>query len=95
MQLTRGCLLLFGALGVLLIFFIAFTLFRGRPLAEPPSFANTIPFLAYVAGISFSVWALFASDDVKAFVRFQRETTRQRNLRRIKGTSGPDRGGKP
>ena len=95
MQLTRGCLLLFGALGVLLIFFIAFSLFHGRPLTEPPSFANTIPFLAYVAGISFSVWALFVSDDVKAFVRFQRETTHQRNLRRIKGTSGPDRGGRP
>lgn len=86
MKLTKGCLLVFVAMIVVLISFVSFSLFRGRPL-PPPSFEKTVPFLAYLSGVSFSIWALFVSEDVKAFVRYQRETVHQRALRRIKRKS--------
>lgn len=86
MKLTKGCLLVFVAMIVVLISFVSFSFFRGRPLPSP-SFENTAPFIAYLMGVSFSIWALFVSEDVKAFIQYQRDTTHQRNLRRIKGKS--------
>lgn len=84
MQLTKGCAVLFAALVAVLILAISVSLFREFQLPQPPTVQNTVPFIAMLFGTIFSVWALFISSDVKAFVIYQRVVAHQRQLQKIK-----------
>ena len=83
MKLTKSCVVLFAALVAVLILVISVSLFRGFQLPQTPTVQNTVPFIATLFGTIFSIWALFISTDVKAFVIYQREVAHQSQLQKI------------
>ena len=77
LTLIKGCFGVFAAIIATALFLIMVLSFWGDfPPLNTGRNQTTIKTLAFFLGLSYTVWALFASCDVKEFINYQREKRR-------------------